>query len=109
MEMAVKDILLGDDGDLIIKNGDFLVGDSDVQHVNDIIEASPGYYKQFPILGVGIDSYMNSSGKEQQLNNAIRINLESDSYQLNGVDILTDAGIINSNTQIYVDANRIKL
>lgn len=107
--MAVKDIKLTENNDLAIQNGDFIAIESDVQHVNDIIEASEGHYKQFPLLGVGIENYLNSNGKEQQLNNSIKVNLKSDNYDVNKIDIITDNGVVNSTTQIYVDASRISL
>jgi len=105
--MEAKDILTGSDNDCIILNGDFHVGESDVQHVNDIISAMPGYYKQFPFLGVGIDLYLNSSGKEQQLENSIRLNMQSDGYDVSEVTVQSDNNTIDSNTKIYVNGKRI--
>jgi hypothetical protein len=108
MATEVKDIRVDDTNDVEFRNGDFFVGASDVQHVDHIIEAFPGHFKQFPLMGVGVSSYRNSSGTKQQLENAIRLNMEADGYNVNGVDIITDNGIINAQTKIYIDGNRIK-
>jgi lipoprotein-releasing system permease protein len=53
--MAVKDITLDDNFDLIIENGDFKVSDSDMQHIQLICITNLGHWKQFPLVGVGIE------------------------------------------------------
>lgn len=55
-----EDFQLDADGDLNIAGGDFTVGPSDVQHVEDIIESFAGMWKQNPLLGVGIKQFLNS-------------------------------------------------
>lgn len=62
-----KDILLASDGDLSHENGDFIVGESDFQHVQNIVIASPGDYKQYPIIGFSAFKKLNSPAV---LNNA---------------------------------------
>lgn len=54
------DFQLDEDGDLNIAHGDFTVGPSDVQHVEDIIQSFAGMWKQNPLLGVGIKQFLNS-------------------------------------------------
>ena len=79
--MAIyKDFLLDDDGDLAIANGDFKVGKSDQQHVEDIIESYSGWWKEFPLLGVGVQNYLNSTGNNQQLARNIIVQLVSDGF-----------------------------
>jgi len=36
--------------------GDFAIGESDNQHLYDIINSFPGWWKQFPQVGVGIQT-----------------------------------------------------
>lgn len=69
-------------GDIMIKNGDFVIGASDEQHIVDTINAFPGWWKQFPADGVGIKAYQNSSGQEQKLAGAIKQQLQNDNYNL---------------------------
>lgn len=81
---AAKDILLNE-GDLDFENGDFKNGLSDNQHITDIIQSSPGAYKQFPLCGVAIINYLNSSGAQNILNREIRVQLQTDGYTINDI------------------------
>lgn len=78
--MKAKDILLDSDGDLLIENGDFKIGDSDAQHIKDILRAFPGWWKEFSSVGVGMAQYLNSSGKQQEIQRNIKLQLEADGY-----------------------------
>ena len=51
--VSMKDLKFTDD--LVIKDGDFVIDDSDSQHQKDILVAYKGEYKLNPELGVGID------------------------------------------------------
>jgi len=68
------------DNDLLFENGDFKISESDQQHIADTINAYPGWWKSFPIDGVGIGYYQNSAGGAQQLARKIKIELEKDGY-----------------------------
>jgi hypothetical protein len=76
--MAVKDIILDDNNDLIISNGDFVIQDSDSQHIGLIIDSWIGHWKQYPLCGVGVDNYVKSSGQQLALKRAISVQLEPD-------------------------------
>ncbi len=54
--MAI-DYLHTDEHDLMIKNGDFVAGYSDEQHVETLLLAQKGEIKAFPLAGIGIRSY----------------------------------------------------
>jgi hypothetical protein len=85
--MIAKDFLFDDDEDLRIENGDLVIGDSDAQHIQDIIMSGPGWYKEFPAMGVNARIYLGSSGKEQELQRSIQLNLQSDGYRANMVRV----------------------
>ena len=55
-----KDILF-EDNDLKFENGDLSIGDSDQQHIEDLLLANKGDYKQSPIVGIGIKKWINSA------------------------------------------------
>lgn len=78
--MAVKDILLDENYDLAISNGDFKVGSSDSQHIQLIVDSWIGSWKQFPLVGVGITNYKNSAGQEIALKRNIAVQLEVDGF-----------------------------
>lgn len=77
----VQDILLDDDVDLDFFNGDFRVGPSDEQHLLLIVNFNEGSLKQFPLQGVGINSYSGSSGQGATLKRSIQVNAEADGYK----------------------------
>ena len=101
MAMA-KDIDLTDDLDLVINNGDFVIAESDQNHIVNICKAYLGGYKEFPLLGVGIDQYIASAGTQQILKRAISVQLESDNFQVNEIKVL-------EGDNYYIDAIRIEI
>lgn len=68
------------DNDLVIQNGDFVVDASDEQHIQDTINAFPGWWKQNPLDGVGIGSWRYSPANVQAMTKAIKLNLQADGY-----------------------------
>lgn len=85
--------------DLQIRDGDFLIAESDEQHIMDTINAFPGWWKENPPDGVGVFGYLNSSGQQQQLQRAIKLNLTSDGYTVTNptVTVSQDGLTINPN------------
>tara|TARA_R110002111_G_scaffold140072_3_gene206027 strand:- start:160 stop:462 length:303 start_codon:yes stop_codon:yes gene_type:complete len=86
-----KDILLDADRDLLFIEGDFNIGNSDEQHVEDILLSSKGEYKQFPLIGIDLLSFINSSltlNTRQKLEKEISIQLLSDNA--NEIKVTTD-------------------
>lgn len=75
-----KDILLKDD-DLWIRNGDFVVDESDLQNIYLIVRLHKGNTKQFPRIGFGDERLLNGTvdGKTRR---EIQLQLESDGYRL---------------------------
>jgi len=97
--MDAQDFLVDStDNDLLFENGDFAIGASDDSHIQDVIISFPGYWKQFPLCGVGIQSYLNSSGEQQRLKNEINLQLKNDGYKVNSISI-TEEGAVKLNTE----------
>ncbi len=80
-----KDILLDDTGDLLIEDGDFVVGQSDQQHILHILQAAPGHYKQHPILGANAIAFVG--GNSADLKRNVRLQLHSDGYNVKKLSI----------------------
>jgi len=93
----VKDIILGDNAELMFRSGDLFIHESDDQHVLDILEASPGHYKQHPLLGVGIENRLNGP-LDADFSRQIRLMLESDGYSVENIKFND-----NKNIQIYAE------
>lgn len=101
--MTVQDFLNDDNGDLKIAGGDFLVGDSDGQHIEDIFQSFVGWWKQSPQVGIGISLYLNTSGTQQALEQSIKLQLQADGYSINSLKITSDK---NGDMVIQQDAKR---
>lgn len=88
--------------DLLCQNGDIAIAESDVQHIEDTINAFPGWWKNNPQDGVGIFQYVNSIGQEQVIKRAIQINLQSDGYSVSNpeVNVAGSTITINPNASI---------
>jgi hypothetical protein len=103
--LDATDLLQDTDGDLLIENGDFKIGASDNQHQEDIIGAYPGDWKQFPLVGVGINDYSGSTGMKATVESQIRQQLIADGYKINLLSVnLNTSGKID----ITTDVTRIK-
>jgi hypothetical protein len=92
------DYLTDDNGDLIIENGDFKKGVATGQHIRDIIIASPGDYRQFPLVGFNIRKNVNGSftGDDRK---RLRLQLEGDGHTVNLIK--------EENGELKVDADRV--
>ncbi len=103
---AAKDLKLDEDGDLYIDptTGDLKVDFSDKQHIKDIINSNAGWWKQFPLVGVGIQYYLNGPASAQQLEKNIKIQLQADGYSVDRTRVLFDA-----NGNYIIEPNAVRL
>jgi len=99
--MEVKDIIL-EDYDLVIENGDFKVSSSDNQHIELICITDLGHWKEYPLVGVGIQKYIASSGQTESLKRTINVQLSADGYNVSQVEVIGS----NEDFQYYIDATR---
>lgn len=81
--MARQDILLDTDHLPQIANGDFVCGDSDDQHVELLLMATPGQFKENPLVGVGLQKYINKpTTTSVQMKRNITVGLAADGYKV---------------------------
>lgn len=88
--MIVNDILLDDDFDLQISNGDFATGDSDEQHLQKITLLDQGQVRFSPLTGLAIARKLQSPlGLKQQdgLRRDVYVQLEMDGYNPNTANV----------------------
>ena len=104
MAIPRTDIATDINAELIFKNGDLTIDFSDEQHIQDTINAIPGFWKEFPLDGVAVIRYINSPGGGQLLAREIKVELESDGYTVNNPVIEFST---NGKLNIYPNANRI--
>lgn len=75
------DILLDQDFDLKIEDGDFVVGDDREQRLMLILDSNQGHWKQSPTVGVGIRGLLNGE-MTPALKRRIQLQLEADGLKL---------------------------
>lgn len=93
MAELVEDFLYNSDGDLSIKNGDIEVGPSDNQHLEDIMLADWGQFRQYPELGVGIERFFMGNYSKQYIRKEIRREVESDNFTITNLELDGDLNI----------------
>ena len=101
--MIAYDIKLDANDDIFIDpiKMDFVISPSDSQHIKDILQSVPGWYKEFPLVGFNPYQYLNARINPQAVNQAAKIQLQADGYTIGsgGVDLtLTPDGILKVNT-----------
>jgi hypothetical protein len=92
-----KDLLLDDNGDLMIQNNDFVVGDSTYQDIKLVIQSAPGEWRPFPTIGVNATNYLKSpdASKDGLLNEIKK--------QVKAIGIPLKSVYIDGNGDIKVD------
>lgn len=83
--------------DLNMASGDFLIKESDSQHVQHILKANKGDFKMNPELGVGIENMLNSEEATSFLIEAKK-NLEYDGMKVQNIEFTEQETLkINAN------------
>lgn len=98
--MARYDVKLKDN-EPVAYNGDFVLAESDAQHIEDTIRAFAGTWKQFPTEGVGLAAYRYSPMEVQALQKNIRLQLTADGYRVGNPIVTIDT---SGNVLINPDA-----
>ena len=69
--------------DLKVRGGHLQIGGTLYQNLAVITEAHPGEFKQYPVLGVGLDQYLGENGTDKApLKHAIRENAKFDNVKI---------------------------
>ena len=83
-----QDISLDNNNDLQLYNGDFVIDNSDQQHVEHIVHAQKGEYTNYPITGVGVVNYLKKTNRvKSDFKRDLKIQLENDNYQNPKIDL----------------------
>lgn len=102
--MEAIDLLCDSDGDLLIQNGDFVIGSSDQRHNYDIMASNTGDWKECPLVGFNPMSYINSRVTSAVLNQNAKIQLQADGCS----NIITNLSIDKDN-RLTGEVNGIRL
>jgi hypothetical protein len=102
--MIAKDLKLDENDDLVIENGDFVIAPSDKQHIKDILQSAPGWYKEFPLVGFNPFARLNARNNKQALNKDAKIQLQADGYNVSALDLdVVDGNIIINTLEVSRD------
>jgi hypothetical protein len=66
---------------------DFKPGEADNLYIQFILVSSPGHWKEFPLVGVGLHNYLQGTLQPQVIQRAIREQLERDIFQRPLIDV----------------------
>jgi hypothetical protein len=81
------DFILDENGDALIQNGDFVIGDATNQYIMDTLQTEKGEYKATPQFGVGSSSFLNGPKDTQGKKQLILTQLKIASIPANDVNI----------------------
>lgn len=73
--------------------GDWIVLESEQQHIEDIIVSNKGEFRQFPLLGVGGLNFLNSTLSIDDIRKRISRQLEYDNFNVENISLLRDGSI----------------
>lgn len=90
----MNDLLLDNDMDIAVENGDFVIEDGEEQHQQLLLIASQGSFRQSPLTGVNVSKYIKTGFTQAQidtLRQKITLHLQYDGYarsvvKINGFD-----------------------
>lgn len=74
----MNDMLLDENDDLLIINGDFVIGESFDQEVGIILRMYPGELKEDPVLGPQLIRLINSNTSELEIKQLVKLHLARD-------------------------------
>lgn len=91
------DILLDDDYDLLVKDGDFVIGESTAQEIDLILRSEPGHWRDNLLLGFGLIKRIKSAQDKLQLKKDADTHLRLDGFS--DINIVVDKqGLISEIT-----------
>lgn len=73
-----KDILLTPNNDLQILNGDFVIGESEMQEIGLILQSSQGEFKNEPLIGANLTTMIRGVENKEKIQRHISVQLELD-------------------------------
>ncbi|MEO8236409.1 MAG: hypothetical protein ABI549_13410 [Flavobacterium sp.] len=84
MEKA-KDILLHNDNDLEVVNGDFFIGESEMQEVGIILQMNQGELKSDALIGANLVTMIRSGFNKEKIERHIATQMELDSKNFDDI------------------------
>lgn len=83
----MEDIRLDGACDLLIEDGDLVIGDSNEQDVLVILQLNQGELKSDPLLGPNLTQQIRANRSRAQIQKRVRMHLERDNKDINDLNI----------------------
>jgi hypothetical protein len=90
------------DMDIVAVDGDFGIQASNNQHIRDIVEAFPGWWKEYPTMGCSAMLYVSGNTNSQQFQRIVQEQLQIDGFS----DILIQPLIVDNQYTYNITATR---
>lgn len=84
--------------------GDFVMVPSDSQHILDLLQSYPGWWKNAPSVGIGLSAKLKGKFNAATVEGFIKQGLEADGYQV-GRPLVT----INANGAATIKPNALRI
>jgi hypothetical protein len=91
----MDDLLLDNEGDLIVRNGDLIIGNGDQQNITDILQSSKGEYKRSPQIGLNAANFVSGTTPDQDIKVQAKLQLELDGFRVKEIVVTKEDGVIN--------------
>jgi len=84
--------------DLVINDnlGDFDAVESDQAHIEHIVDAAKGDFKEFPLTGIRSNRFLNAAGGTQAAKREIFVGLKADGYGSIVIESVEDSFTIDA-------------
>ena len=92
MAIPMNDLLLDENGDLKVENGDFVIGDATLQNQDAILEFQKGEFKEHPEVGVGLSNALLDENPREILSQ-IRQQFKYDGLVIKTFEILDNGDL----------------
>lgn len=73
-----QDLLLDENGDLLIRNGDFVIGDSTDQELESILLCNKADFKEFPTFGPNLIEKIKANVSEIEIKQLVKNEFKKD-------------------------------
>lgn len=90
----MMDMLLDNNSELVVKNGDFVSAESTLQHQKQLLLNGKASFKQNPTICVGLWDYKDNDNL-QELPRAISIQFTQDGMEVKQIELNADGSVKN--------------
>ncbi|TWP23536.1 hypothetical protein ETU08_01730 [Apibacter muscae] len=77
----MKDILLDETRRIQVLNGDFRIGESEMQEIALLLESNQGEWKEHPIIGANLYQLVNSKASKLDIEKRVKLQLSLDNKE----------------------------